>query len=135
MSSDLVKARRALKKTYATQYKLDEQRTALRAHISALEARAPTEEQQQKKPSKKREREEPEEWRCAGDVVAGTPCATPGAAHATDTRHAKKTHNTCVTCKKSIKRSRKEAHEQRVPVEDGEEDLGAPLQMEPEEDA
>jgi len=132
--SELNKARRALKRTYATQYKLDEQRLALRAQIAALEGGKG--EQEKKKPAKKRAREEPaaKEWRCAGNVVAGTPCVTPDAAHATDTRHAKKTYNTCAVCKRSIKRARKDAHEQRVPIEDDGE-LGAPLQMEPEEDA
>jgi len=134
-TTDLSKARRALKKTYATQYALDAQRDSLRTLIRTLETAG--EAEAAPKPAKKRARPEEEdaEWSCKGNVVAGTACATPEAGPAANTRWEKKTFQTCVMCKKAINKSRRGLKEQRVPVEDDGEDLGAPLQMEPEEDA
>lgn len=137
MSTDLSKARRALKKTYATQYALDAQRDSLRTLIRTLET-AGAEAEAAPKPAKKRARPEEAdaaEWSCKGNVVAGTACATPEAGPAANTRWEKKTFMTCVMCKKAINKSRRGLKEQRVPVEEDGEDLGAPLQMEPEEDA
>lgn len=70
---------------------------------------APAAKKEKKKKEKKEPKVKPAGWLCAGNLLAGTPCPEKPVAQivASGTRHNGETRNTCKSCKKAMKNSKK----------------------------